>query len=195
MPNILILGANGNLARVCTRYFLEHSDAKLSLYLRNSARLSNPNAERCHILEGDVLDQVSLAKAMQDQDVIIASLNGDLKAQAKSIIETMHKTGLKRLIFISSMGIYDEVIGANYGAILDPYREAAAEIEASNLDYTLIRPAWFTNDEEINYQITHRHEPFKGVSVSMQSLADLILKLASNPNLEVRESLGVSRKD
>ena len=193
MPNILILGANGNLARVCTAYFLEHSQAKLSLYLRNAERLENPNTERCQVIDGDVLDQAQLTQAMQGQDIVIASLSGNLKEQAKSIIQAMQDTGLKRLVFISSMGIYDEVIGANYGPILDPYRESAAEIEASDLDYTIIRPAWFTNEDEVKYQITRRNDAFKGVNVSMKSLADLILDLALKPHKEVRESLGVSK--
>lgn len=193
MPNILILGANGNLARVCTAYFLDHSNAHLSLYLRNASRLNNPDNLKCRILEGDVLDLNRLTQVMQDQDIVIASLNGELKAQAQNIIQAMQRSGLKRLIFMSSMGIHDEVLGVNYGVILDPYREAAAEIEASDLDYTLIRPAWFSDEKEVNYQLTHRGEPFKGVSVSMQSIADLILKLALNPSLEVRESLGVSK--
>lgn len=193
MPNILILGANGNLARVCTAYFLDHSDAKLSLYLRNAERLQNPNPERCQVIDGDVLNQVQLEQAMQGQDIVLASLSGDLLTQAKSIIQAMHATNIKRLIFISSMGIYDEVIGANYGAILDPYRESAAEIEASDLDYTLIRPAWFTNEEDVNYQITRRNDTFKGMNVSMKSLADLILNLSLKPHTELRESLGVSK--
>ncbi len=47
-----------------------------------------------------------------------------------------HSAGLKRLIFISSMGIYGEVPGEEYGSQLDPYRDSAAVIEASDLDYT-----------------------------------------------------------
>ena len=40
----------------------------------------------------------------------------------------MQATGLKRLIFISSMGIYGEVPGERYRSILDPYRDSAALI-------------------------------------------------------------------
>ena len=39
------------------------------------------------------------------------------------------------------MGIYDEVPGETYGAVLNPYRESVKVIEASDLDYTVIRPA------------------------------------------------------
>lgn len=41
MTKVLILGANGQLARHTTRFFLEHSDARLTLYLRRANRLNN----------------------------------------------------------------------------------------------------------------------------------------------------------
>jgi hypothetical protein len=66
-------------------------------------------------------------------------------------------------------------------------------IEASDLDYTILRPGWFTRDDDISYQITQEGEPFKGHDASLNSLSDLIVKLALSPGLEVRRSLGVSR--
>ena len=88
---------------------------------------------------------------MAGQDVVYANLAGDLEQQAQCIAKAMEKTGIKRLVFISSMGIYDEVPGEHYGSILDPYRKAASIIEASRLDYTILRPAWLNDRDEINY--------------------------------------------
>jgi hypothetical protein len=90
------------------------------------------------------------------------------------------------------MGIYGEVPGERYRSIPDPYRDSAAVIEASDLDYTILRPGWFTTDDEVAYQLTQKGQPFKGHNVSLNSLSDLILKLAQNPGLEVGHSLGVS---
>jgi DNA-binding transcriptional LysR family regulator len=73
----------------------------------------------------------------------------------------MRAAGLKRLIFISSMGIYGEVPGERYRSVLDPYRDSAAVIEASDLDYTILRPGWFTHDATIAYRITQKGEPFR----------------------------------
>ena len=107
----------------------------------------------------------------------------------------MQNTGVKRLIFISSMGIYDEVPGEHYGSILDPYRKSARLIEASGLDYTILRPAWLNDRDEIDYATTHKGEPFKNAheQVSRKSVADLVVKLAMTPGMEVRSSLGVHR--
>jgi uncharacterized protein YbjT (DUF2867 family) len=193
MTNVIILGANGQLARNTTRWFLQSTDVKLTLYLRHSNRLRNLAPERVRIVEGDVLDLPTLEAAMRGQDVVYANLAGGMKQQAERIIEAMHSTSLKRLIFISSMGIYGEVPGEPYRGILDSYRDSAAVIEASDLDYTILRPGWFTTDDEVAYQLTQKGQPFKGHDVSLNSLSDLIVKLSLTPGLEVRRSVGVSR--
>lgn len=128
MTHILILGASGQLARNTTPFFLKHENAVLTLYLRRAKRLVNPDPARVSIVEGDVLDQAALEAAMQGQDVVYANLAGDMAAHARTIIAAMQATGLKRLIFISSMGIYGEVPGERYRSILDPYRDSAALI-------------------------------------------------------------------
>lgn len=194
MTRILILGANGQLARNTVPFLLAHEDVALTLYLRRSKRLSNPDPARVSIVEGDVLDQTILEAAMRGQDVVYANLAGDMAAQAGTIIAAMKAVGLKRLIFISSMGIYSEVPGERYRSVLDPYRDAAALIEASSLDYTILRPGWFTRDKTVSYQLTQKGEAFRGHDVSLNSLSDLIVKLALDPHLEVRRSLGVSTK-
>jgi uncharacterized protein YbjT (DUF2867 family) len=192
MINVMILGANGQLARNTIPFFLQHTDVHLTLYLRRSNRLNNPEPNRVTIVEGDVLDETNLRAAMHGQDVVYANLAGEMAQQARTIVNAMRTIGVKRLIFISSMGIYGEVPGQKYSSILDPYRDSAAIIEASDLDYTILRPGWFSHNKEINYQTTQKGEPFKGHDVSLNSLSDLIVKLALTPRMEVRHSLGVS---
>jgi uncharacterized protein YbjT (DUF2867 family) len=193
VTRVLILGANGQLARHTTAVLLRTTGVLLTAYLRRASRLKNPDPTRVRVVEGDVLDARTLTSAMKGQDVVYANLAGDMKRQAESIVESMHAAGVKRLIFISSMGIYGEVPGERYRSVLDPYRDSAALIESSDLDYTVLRPGWFTHDEEIDYRITQKGEPFKGHDVSLNSLSDLIVKLATTPDLHVRESLGVSK--
>src|SRR5208283_3656358 len=122
MTNILILGANGQIARAATGLFLERTDARLTLYLRNARRLKlSGQADRVREAEGDVLDTKTLESAMAGQDVVYANRDGQWEQQARCIVKAMEKTGLKRLIFISSMGIYDEIPGERHGSVLEPY--------------------------------------------------------------------------
>jgi hypothetical protein len=49
---------------------------------------------------------------MKGQEVVYANLSGAMKPQAECIVEAMHATGLRRLIFVSSMGIYAGLVHA-----------------------------------------------------------------------------------
>jgi uncharacterized protein YbjT (DUF2867 family) len=196
MANILILGAHGQIARVATALFLKRPDTRLTLYLRNARRLKLSGCgDRVRIVEGDVLEGKMLDAAMAGQDAVYANLAGDLEGQARGIVDAMQKVGVRRLIFISSMGIYNEVPGESHGSILDPYRKSAGIIESSELDYTILRPAWLNDRDEVDYDTTRKGELFQNATevVSRKSVADLVVKLALNPDLEVRGSLGVHK--
>ena len=57
---------------------------------------------------------------------------------------------------------------------MQPYRKAADAIEASALEYTILRPTWFTGTDEVGYETTKKGEPEKGSVISQKSLATLI---------------------
>ena len=192
MTKVLILGANGQLARNTARVFLKNTKAHLTLYLRRASRLTNPDPKRVTVVEGDVLDAATLQTAMRGQDEVYANLAGDMARQAGVIVDAMRAAGAKRLIFISSMGIYREVPGETYRSVLDPYREFAALIEQSDLDYTILRPGWFTRAAEGPCRITQKGEPFPGHDIALDSLSALIARIATTPGLYVRASIGVS---
>lgn len=197
MTRVLVLGANGQIARAATDLFLTHPEVRLTLFARQARRrLKFDDHPRATVVEGDVLDAQALEAVMPGHDVVYANLAGSLEQQARAIVKAMLDVGIRRLIFISSMGIYDEVPGERYGSILDPYRKAAAIIEASSLDYTLLRPAWLNNRDEIAYGTTQKGETFRaaGESVSRKSVADLVVRLAITPEMEIHHCLGVHKE-
>ncbi|VTU09670.1 NAD-dependent epimerase/dehydratase [Actinobacillus porcinus] len=192
MKNILILGASGSLAKQVIPTLLANPEYRLTLFVRNAQSVSQFAGERVAIVTGDVLNIAQLNAVMKGQDVVYAGLSGNLKDMAHNIVQAMNENQVKRLIFISSMGIYGET-GENHGAILEPYRQSAQVIEQSDLDFTLLRPAWFTNGSEIDYALTYKGEAFKGHSVSRKSIADFILKLVQNEQLGIRQSIGIAK--
>ena len=192
MKNILILGANGGLAQTVIPVLLENPELTLTLVSRNIRRLQIFANERVNVVQADVMDLPQLESLMQGQDVVYTNLAGNLEAMAENIVQAMNRTNVKRLIWISSMGIYGET-GEDHGAILEPYRRSAQVVENSRLDYTIIRPAWFTDGHEIDYQLTRKGEPFQGRQVSKRSIAHLIAKLIERPEFSIRESLGIGR--
>ena len=52
------------------------------------------------------------------------------------------------------------------------YRKAADIIEASTLDYTIIRPAWLTFKNETDYEVTS-----KDINLEEQKFQDAVLQV------------------
>lgn len=202
MTNVLVLGAAGKIARHATRQFLDDSDAALTLYLRRAERLREQEGERVRVVEGDVRDTDLLRDTARGHDVVYANLAGrDIEQQAESVVRALGEAAVPRLIWVSTLGIYDEVPGPfgrwNHemldGGYLETYAAAAAAIEASDLAYTIIRPAWLTDKDEVDYELTHRADPFKGTEVSRRSVGDLVVKLAADPERAIHDSLGMNK--
>src|SRR5260221_2302618 len=109
--NVLILGAGGKIARHVIEMLLKKKNYHLTLYLRRAKRLSKVHDRNAEVIEGDVLNLRKLKETMEGQDLVYANLDGKMRKLAENIIKAMDNEGIKRLIFINSMGIYDEVPG------------------------------------------------------------------------------------
>ncbi|RBL88112.1 SDR family oxidoreductase [Chitinophaga flava] len=197
---VLILGAGGAIAHHVIQFLQHHGNIHLTLFLRNKSHLKGIKGPNINIVEGDVLHHKQLNEAMKDQDIVYANLAGSLDKMARQIVEAMEKNGVRRLIFVTSLGIYNEVPGAfgkwndsMIGNSLAPYREAADIIETSDLDYTVVRPAWLTDNEEVDYELTQKGEDFKGTEVSRKSVAAYIADLIQHPRKNIKASVGIDK--
>jgi len=189
MKNVIIFGANGNIAGQVTAILAKNPDIKLTLFLRNKNRLRGNAITDCIIIEGDALDDDAVNNAMKGQDIVYINLAGNLEPMAKNIVKAMEANGVKRVIAISSIGIYDTPLRP----VLIPYRKLADIVEASGLDYTILRPTWFTNANEVDYELTRKGEPEKGSVISQKSLAAFIVSVIESPEKYLRENLGINK--
>jgi uncharacterized protein YbjT (DUF2867 family) len=201
MKKVLVLGAGGQIARWVIDMLAKNGKVEMKLFLRHPAEIKRNAPKNAHVVQGDVLNMEQLKHAVDGQDIVYANLTGDdIDIQAANIVKAMNGAGVKRLIFVASLGIYDEVPGKfgawnsrQIGAYLPPFRRAADVIEASELDYTVLRPAWLMDKNEVDYETTERNQPFKGTEVSRKSVATLIVKIIESPELESRRNLGVNK--
>jgi NAD(P)H-binding len=191
MNRVLILGADGQLARNTTRMLPDRTDATLTLYLRRANRLKKLAPERVGIVEGDVLDAKEARQAMKGQDVAYASLACGMVKQAEAIIDAIHETGLKRLIFIAPW--------------VSTARRRASNIEASMTRTVIPRRRSSVQTSTIRFcgradsrkppegacRITQKGEPFIGYDIAFD-ISARIARIASEPDQCVRCSIGVS---
>ena len=198
MTNVLIIGATGTIGGAVRQTLLKEIDNRLTLFARSASRLNVSDRET--VVAGDVTKDSDLDKAMKGQDAVFVALSGPLDQFAKRIVAAMDRNNVSRLLFITSMGIYNEIpasVGSNgnlsSNGVLRPYREAADVIEASDLNYTVIRPGWFTNGP-VNYEITRKGEPFGGHDVSISSIADFVEKAIADDTYYSHDSVGLNAK-
>lgn len=198
MKNVLIIGATGTIGQAIRHLLLAKTDYHLTLFARTANELTL-NDDRETSISGDLNHTTELFKAMQNQDVVFIALSGDLPKYVKNIITVMQEVQVVRIIFIASMGIYNE-IPANIGIsgnlqhnpYLKKYRQAADLIEASSLAYTIIRPGWFDHGSE-TYEITTKDEPFGGHDIAINSIADFAVKLITDDSLGINQNFGINR--
>lgn len=199
MTKVLIIGASGSIGRVVTAELLAKTDVDLVLASRHPNAIDITDHAREQVIKLDVTNDQELATALAGIDFVFASLAGKMATYAKHLVKVMDEVGPKRLAFITTMGIYQEIpswLGDSpdpyHNMILRTYRKAADVIEASDLDYTIIRPGWLDNGPA-NYELTKKGEAFGGHDVSRYAIADLVIKLVADSNFGKRESFGINR--
>lgn len=202
MHNVLILGASGGIATLVERLLIDDPRIHLTLLVRRPERLADDirGDDRVTIVTADVTDHDALLDAMNGQNTVYANLYGaDLGTQGKSVVRAMHEAGVRRVIWVSANGIYGEIPGAYgewnammLGTTLDAYAAGADAIESSDLDYTIVRPAWFSDKDDVDYELTQKGEPFTGTEVSRRSVAAYVASLIADPGQEIRRSVGIS---
>jgi putative NADH-flavin reductase len=159
--NIIVFGATGPLGRCVVGSALS-AGHHVTAFVRAPGRLApDPGLRE---VTGDVLDASAVAAAIPGHDVVISALGHsrpsphgqDLHAGASHIIETMKAAHVGRLIWISSHAVGDSRgrSGFLFERIFVPLRLRAefadkerqeALVTASDLDWTIIRPARLTN--------------------------------------------------
>ncbi|MFC6294922.1 NAD(P)H-binding protein [Lactiplantibacillus daoliensis] len=201
MKNVLILGANGQIAKLVRDRLLKETGDNLTLYLRHSNRLTVKNPSREKIIDGDVNDTKKLIEVMKNQDIVYANLGGKFGPMAKSMIQAMNTSNVNRLIYVGGLGLYHElpkkfddwnenVIGHE---VMEDTRRAAKVIEDSDVNFTILRCAYMTNEDKIDYELTEKGEEYKGTIVSRKSIADLIVKIIKEPTIHQKSSLGIDQ--
>lgn len=206
--NLFIAAANGQIAKIVENRVLNEpafQDVNLTLFLRHADRLSalkdNP---RVTLVEGSLDDAAGLTQALKGQDVVFVAVvdHTSDNAWTKNIIAGMQENGIKRVLFTNILGLYNEVPGEFGAWNLQMVRSGLpAAINSdklladSGLDYTTLRLPWLNDRDEVKYTVTHRNDQYDGVSGSRQSVADLVLKLVSEPTLDVKDSVGLADPD
>ncbi|MEU2255680.1 SDR family oxidoreductase [Nocardia xishanensis] len=156
---IAVFGATGSVGRLVVEQALEQGH-EVTAFTRDAAGVTQRH-ERLRVVEGDVFDTHQAERAVAGQDAVLIALGDGRKglvryAGTKSVVEAMHRTGVKRLICQSTLGVGDSRDNLDFlwkyvffGLLLrrayHDHVEQEAYVRASDLDWTIVRPSAFTD--------------------------------------------------
>ena len=200
MLNVLLLGATGTAGSALAEKLMADTDCHVTLFARH---MDGVKAEQGNVtvISGDAAKASDLKGAMEGQDVVYSAISGEqLPAIAENLVNVMSECGVKRLIFMGAVGIYNELpIGnrAEYNVDNEPpqvpNRKAVDVVEASSLNYTILRPGFLQDGDEDDFVLTLKGEAAKGYVTTIPSVIKLAVSLIHDETLYARESVSITK--
>jgi len=206
---VLIIGAGGGTGRQLVVQALERG-YEVTAFVRNPAQITMQN-DRLRIVQGDVLDYLSVDAAVRGQDAVLSALGHGkffgpskiLSQGTQNIVRAMQAHGVRRLVCVTSLGIGSSAgrLGIYYTFLITPlvlpfyfWDKARQEqvIASSQLDWVIVRPGLLTNAPARG---ASKHGPTVGnyltsVRISRADVADFMLNQLTD-NRYLHSSPGV----
>ena len=200
MRKVLILGASGTFGKALVHRLECENDCHLTLVSRHASSCFQ-ESEHCHVVDCDATKLKELEKVMMGCDVVYCAISGDdLPLAAENIVSAMKKLGLRRLIQMGSVGIYNEIpvvmddednVKNNPDQV--PNRKAADTVENSDLDYTVLRPGYLRDGDKDDFTLTFKGEPAKGFISTIPSVVELAVSLIKGEVGYGKQSVSITR--
>lgn len=198
MKKVVIFGAAGHTGKYITRKMQAQEGIELSVFVRNPAKFEGMDISGVNVIQGDALNYDDVKSAMDGQDIMLCSLEGDVLAMAKNIVAALSETSVKRIIWITGMGIHHEISGVR-GIMLGmlaksrpEYIEAADTIAASAAVTTLLRCPGIQDGDNETYFLTREGEQPSRRNIDRAGIAKCMADMIADETLGVNESLGIT---
>jgi putative NADH-flavin reductase len=150
---VLVIGAAGKSGEALVNEALA-AGHKVTAFVRGAAQYKKANVR---VVAGDVLDAAAVIDALGGKTPWKVTTMET--SAAHNIVDAMRRNGVRRLLKISVVGAGESVKNAGFfnehvlmrtflrGLLVDK-AGMEAEIEGSNLDWTLVRPPMLTDREK-----------------------------------------------
>lgn len=198
---VLVLGATGGTGQRIVQEALAQG-YKVTALVRSLTKGEAifPNIKtlfpELKLIQGDALDREAVAGALSGCDGVISALGTGLSLfhevtvlsdATRTMIEAMRQQSVHRLVCITGMGagdsrghggfIYDRLIlPFVLGKIYRDKDRQEAEIRASNLDWTIVRPSYLTNGPATsNIRVTTNLAGIRGGSIARADVANFVV--------------------
>lgn len=158
---VIVFGATGTVGRLAVENLLEAGHS-VTAFARSPEKL-NLSDPKLRLAAGDAMKLSDVTAAVAGHDAVVVTLGSGMSRKSKirsqgtmNVIKAMQIHGVRRLIAQSTLGARDSWPTLNFwwkrvmfGALLAPvFRDHELQeqlVEASGLDWTIVRPSAFTD--------------------------------------------------
>lgn len=158
---VIVFGATGTVGRLAVENLLKAGHT-VTVFARSPQKLDLTD-ENLRPVAGDAMQLADVMNAVEGQDAVVVALGAGLSRKSKvrsqgtmNVIKAMQAHGVNRLIAQSTLGARDSWPTLNFwwkrvmfGGLLAPvFRDHELQeqlVEASGLEWTIVRPAAFTD--------------------------------------------------
>ena len=196
---LLVLGANGRTGTHIVEQGLARGHQIVGL-VRNASSL--PARDGLTVIQGTPTHADDLKAAAQGCDAILCALNNPRASDAPwakpltrekiltQAAENMIASGVKRVVFLSSIGVGDSLADApwimrmlikrtNLGVAFGDHNSVEEAFRASDLDWTLVRPTGLSNaTKDKSLVVGTAKEPKPGMMIRRSTVAGFMLDCA-----------------
>ncbi|WP_125767164.1 NAD(P)H-binding protein [Lapidilactobacillus wuchangensis] len=196
MTKVIILGAASQISRYLIPDLLTHSAIELTLFARQASQRLAEYRGQAKLIDGDWNQVADLVPALTGQGLVFLA-SSEIKGNT-AVVAAMKQAGVSRLIVAGGLGMNDEVAGefgrwnARMMGDYSQYKQAAAIIWHSGLNYTYLRMTWLYDQKgNTKYQVVPLGEPLKGTQITRQAVAAFVTKLILQPDLYQQDNIGL----
>jgi len=189
---LLVLGGTGGTGRHVVRQALD-AGHDVTVLARDRAKVGVQH-ERLRVVDGDVKNTATLGDAMRGQDAVVSAIGRGqsfksehlIAESAPAIIAAMRANGVRRLIFMSALGVGETFRDSPLPLkifIRTLLRGIYADkiigdrmVRDSGLDWTIVQPAVLTDKPLTKSYRAGEHLPLSGLaSISRADTAHFIV--------------------
>lgn len=158
---VIVFGATGSVGRLAVEELLK-AGHEVTAFARKPEKLKLTNPQ-LSLIAGDALTADDVSDAVAGHDAVVITLGAGMSRKSVirssgtlNVIRAMQTRGVRRLICQSTLGARESWANLNFwwkrvmfGALLAPvFRDHELQeklVEASGLDWTIVRPSAFTD--------------------------------------------------
>ena len=189
---VVVFGATGSVGRHVVEQGLARGH-DVTAFVRDPPGLDLAH-EGLTVFQGDVLDAASVERAVRGQGAVLCSIGAGRKGRVRSegtrnIVRAMEGAGVQRLVCQTTLGTGESSGNLNFfwkhfmfGLLLRDafadHEQQEAHVRRSALDWTIVRPAAFTDGGGRTGEYRHGFSPSKKglkLKISRADVAEFML--------------------